>query len=327
MMNRPIRLAFVGTGNWARRYHLPSLDYIRRERLGDCDVALHGIYGPKQDESAELAAKYGFAKTYATLPDLIADREVDAIAVVITPAAVKDVILQLLAMSKPVFTEKPPGLSLAEAQELATRGNVTNVVGFNRRFGVLNNRFKQMIAATPGVQRVAGRMYRKNRTEPDFIRSTGPHLINFMEYLFGDVRTLRNERRTDPVTGGTEFVAHVQFASGLPGEILFSPVSSRHWEGIEVTTADRTLILHSPQNDGPGEIIARNDGVDEVLARNGDHLPILEEGYAWEHVEFLTAISRGSPVRSTFATSVSTMRVAEAIDTGRDLTQRPRTAD
>lgn len=320
---RPVRLAFIGTGNWARRYHLPSLQYIRQHAVGDRDVVLHGIYGPKRHEADELAARYAFERVYATLDELIEDRDVDAVAMVISPEAVRDVIVRVLEKRVPVFTEKPPGANYAEAQELAGLVRVPNVVAFNRRYGVLNNRFRELVGQSPGIVTVRGAMYRKNRREPHFVLHTGPHLVNFMEYLFGPIKRLRNERQTYPATGEMMYVAHVRFESGLDGQVLFAPCSDRHWEGIEVQSEDRTLILHSPHNDAPGEIVirrqraGREDG--QVIARSGEQIPILEEGYVWEHVDFLRSATGGEPPRSTFQNAANTMRIVEAIETGADL--------
>lgn len=331
---RPAHLAFIGTGGWSRRYHLPSLQYIRRHQLAKAygrELILHGIFGLRADEAADLAKQYGFARVYGTLDELIADHDVDMVAIAITPTATKEVVLKVLGKNVPVFTEKPPGVTYAEAQELGRLVQVPNVVGFNRRYGLLNNRFKEHLGQTPRLGKVRGLMYRKNRREPDFIRATAPHLINLLEYFFGPIRALRNERGVEPATGGPVYRAHVRFESGLPGEILLSPCGDRHWEGIEVhpeIASDRTLILHSPHNDAPGEIMSRRPGagpveeiepVEEVVIdRSGQHIPLLEEGYVWEYMDLLSTID-GASARSTFQNAVNTMRIAEAIDAGRDL--------
>lgn len=315
-----VRLAFVGTGNWARRYHLPSLNHIRQHKLGGCELVLHGIYGVRQNEAEELAGQYHFGRVYPTLDDLMGDAEVDAVAIVISPEATKQVVLQVMEKELPLITEKPPGANYAEAQELAERVQVPHVVGFNRRYGVLNNRFREMVQRVSGIVSVRGVMHRVNRQQPHFVLHAGPHLINFMEYLFGPIRSLRTEHRIVPSTGGRLYLGHACFESGLTGEIELTPAGERHWEGIEVHTTEQTLILHSPHNDGAGEILRRREGAaDEVLDRSGENVPVVEEGYAWEHVDLLNAVGGPRPVRSTFQNAVNTMRVAEALETGRDL--------
>lgn len=323
LARRPVRLGFVGTGNWARRYHLPALDHIRTHRLAGCQLVLQGICGPKSNEVKELADKYGFERAYSTLQELIDDPQIDAVAVVISPEATQQVMMQLLDKSVPLLTEKPPGADYSQAQELARCVHVPHVVGFNRRYAVLNNRFRELVQQCGEIKSVRGAMHRINRQQPHFILHAGPHLINFMEYLFGPIGSMRYERSTIAATGGQLHVGHVRFASGLPGQIELSPSSDRHWEGIEVRTEERTLILHSPHNDGAGEIIVREHGTagnkETVLARSGEHIPLIEEGYAWEHVDLLKAVGGERPIRSTFPNAANTMRVAEAIETGCNL--------
>ncbi|HOF19396.1 MAG TPA: Gfo/Idh/MocA family oxidoreductase [Phycisphaerae bacterium] len=321
-VRKSIRLAFVGTGNWARRYHLPSLKHIRDTRMDGWDLSLHGIYGIRHDEAVQLAEQYAFGRVYSRLEEILDDPDLDAVAVVITPEAAQDVLLKLLVRNAPLFTEKPPGADYAQARELAEKVHVLNVVGYNRRYNLLNNRFKELLGTVGKIEQVQGEMYRINRREPHFVMHTGGHLINLMEYLFGDIRQVRNEKQKHPATGETVHVAHVAFDSGLGGRIVLAPCSDRHWEGVTVRAAGQTTILHSPHNDGAGEVVIRKAGADskgEVVARSGQRLPILEEGYALEYLDFFAAMADGRPTRSNFRNAVNTMRVAEAIETGKDL--------
>lgn len=320
-VRKPIRLAFVGTGNWARRSPLPSLKHIRDTRLDGRDLRLHGIYGIRQEEAVQLAEQYAFGRVYSRLEEILDDPDVDAVAVVITPEATRDVLLKLLARNVPLFTEKPPGANYAQARELAEKVHVINVVGFNRRYNLLNNRFKELLGTVGTIEWVQGEMFRINRREPHFVLHTGGHLINLMEYLFGPIRQVRNEKEKHPATGETVHVAHVAFDSGLGGRIVLAPSSDRHWEGVTVRAAGQTAVLHSPHNDAAGEVVvrkadARSDG--EVVTRSGRQLPILEEGYALEYLDFFAAMADGRPTRSNFRNAVNTMRVAEAIETGKD---------
>ena len=43
-MNNTINLAFIGSGNWARKYHFPALNYVRTQFADRFDVNLRGIY-------------------------------------------------------------------------------------------------------------------------------------------------------------------------------------------------------------------------------------------------------------------------------------------
>jgi predicted dehydrogenase len=325
-MGESIRLAFVGNGNWANKYHFPALDYLRQE--GSYPLHLHGIYSLDPQRDQETAQRYGFERVYASLDELLADESITAIAATVSPAALVTVMRRLVERGLPIFSEKPPGRSYADAQALAELVDLPNVLAFNRRYIPLNNQFKQIVDQMQDVYFVEGHFFRHNRQDPIFVLETGVHWINFVEYLFGPIRTVRNEHFPHPRSATPVRLAYITFASGLRGLLKFFPCTGAQGERLEVHSPRQTAYLYGPLWTDPGEIIIEENEAHETLHQQrlvrrtipGSHGPeILERGIVGEYEEFFQAILTGQPTRSNFQNGANTLRIAEAIEYGRDL--------
>jgi predicted dehydrogenase len=324
----PLRLAFVGSGNWAQKYHFPALGYVREQGSDEYALHLRGIFSLDGESAAAVAAQVGFERVYASMADLLADEELDAIAVAVSPSALVSVMEQVVTRRLPIFSEKPPGISSVEAGRLADLVDVPNVVAFNRRYIPLNNVFKSVVDEMSDVFFVEGHFFRHNRQDPTFALETGIHWVNFMEYLFGEIRTLRNERWPHPQNESWIRLAHLTFASGLRGLLKIFPCTGAQGERLEVHSPERTAYLYGPLWADPGEIVIEENETAEVLHKQrlvrrtipgGLGLEIIERGIVGEYEEFFAAARTGQITRSNFQNAVNSMRVAQAIEEGNDI--------
>lgn len=323
MPPEPIRLAFVGSGNWARKYHFPALDYLRKQQTG-YDVQLRGLYSLDPAVAQTVASQYAFDRVYASLDELCQDEAVDAIAVAVTPSALRGVLEKVVQPGLPIFSEKPPGISYTEAKELSQIVTLPNVVAFNRRFIPLNNRFKQIVDEMDSIYFVEGHFFRHNRLDETFVIETGIHWINYLEYLFGPIRTVHPQRFPHPQNDTWVRVAQITFAGGLQGGIKFFPCTGSQGERLEVHSSDRTAYLDGPLWQDPGRIVIEENENQTILRTcipgNEGGVEVVERGITGEYEEFFRAVSTGQPTRSNFQNAANSMRVAEAIELGVDLT-------
>jgi myo-inositol 2-dehydrogenase / D-chiro-inositol 1-dehydrogenase len=322
-------IAFIGSGNWARKYHFPALAHVRDE-VGAPSIRLRGIFSLDQETAQTVATEYGFERVYASMAELLADDEIDAFAVAVLPEALVYVIEQIAPRGLPIFSEKPPGISSAQAQRLADLVQTTNVVAFNRRFIPLNNVFKEIVDEMDDVFFVEGHFFRHNRQDHAFALETGIHWINFMTYLFGPIRAVRNERWPHPQNDTWLRLAHLTFESGLRGLLKIFPCTGAQGERLEVHSPQRTAFLYGPLWEDPGEIVIEENVFAAVLHAprlirrtipGGTGPELVERGIVGEYVEFFNAIHSGKPTRSNFQNAVNSMRVAEAIETGIDFVE------
>ncbi len=314
---RPVNLAFIGTGSWARSKHFPALGYLltHPEALRGVELRLQGLYSLERETARAVAAQYGFRRVYRSLDELLCDDVVDAIAVAVLPEATASVVIRVAARQLPLLSEKPPGVTLAEAQQLAERVNVPNLVAFNRRFAPLNNQFRDLVGTVPDIAFVEGHFLRYERHDPAFMVHTAIHWINFMEYVFGDIAEFSVEAFRSPSSATLNGITHIRFADGLKGLLKIIPCSGSEVERLEVHSTGQSVYFTGPYGDEVGRITIERNGVrEEVVPAIDPTTPeIVRIGIVGEYVEFLTAACAGGPVRSTFQNAVRGMHVAEAI--------------
>jgi predicted dehydrogenase len=318
MTRQPTHLAFVGSGAWARKYHFPALTYLigHPAELPGVELRLRGITSLEPEVARAVATEVGFERVYPSLDALIEDPGVDAIAVAVTPSATASVIERVLRRQVPLFSEKPPGISTRQAQALAERVTVPNVLAFNRRFAPLNNTFKALVDATTDMTFVEAHFLRHERAEDEFMIGTGIHWINFIEYICGEIADVRVERFATPDGRAWNRVAHLTFSGGLRGLLKVLPCAGSQVERLEVHSATQSLYLDGPLWTQPGSITVDAGDAREVLSPETDRpLPeIVRLGIVAEYVEFLTLACSTRPTRSNFQNAVNSMRIAEAME-------------
>ena len=127
---QPLRVGFAGCGSVTRNRHLPTLRRVPEVEV----VALADL-----DESAltETGDRFGVRRQHRTVEDLVADPEVEAVAVCVPVGVHVEVALAVLAAEKHLLVEKPLALNLVEADRLLARAadsRVLVMVGFNLRW-------------------------------------------------------------------------------------------------------------------------------------------------------------------------------------------------
>ncbi|MBB4985172.1 MULTISPECIES: bi-domain-containing oxidoreductase [Streptomyces] len=234
----PVRIAFVGAGNYATSMLLPHL----AEREG---VELSTVVTTTALSAANAQRKFGFARATTDLDAVLGDKSVDAVFVVTRHSSHAELTRKALLAGKAVFVEKPLALSEDElAGVLATveeSGNDRLQVGFNRRFAPLLQEAKKRFGARTGPANLrylvnAGRLehgswYLRQGSEGSRFAGEGGHFIDTASWLLDAdpvsvyaVATPGNEdlqvvlRYPD---GSTATISYVTTgASGYPKETL-----------------------------------------------------------------------------------------------------------
>ncbi|MFE2104949.1 bi-domain-containing oxidoreductase [Kitasatospora sp. NPDC059463] len=188
----PVRLAFVGAGNYATSMLLPHL--ARRE-----GVTLSTVVTTTALSAANAQRKFGFAQATTDLDAVLGDPAVDAVFVVTRHSSHAELTRRALLAGKAVFVEKPLALTedelagvLAAVEE---SGNDRLQVGFNRRFAPLLREARSRFGARTGPASLrylvnAGRLqhgswYLQQGTEGSRFAGEGGHFIDTASWLLG----------------------------------------------------------------------------------------------------------------------------------------------
>ncbi|EGG44820.1 bi-domain-containing oxidoreductase [Streptomyces griseoaurantiacus] len=189
---RPVRLAFLGAGNYATSMLLPHL-------AGREGVELSAVVTTTALSAANAQRKFGFAEATTDLDAVLGDASVDAVFVVTRHSSHAELTRKALLAGKAVFVEKPLALTEEElAGVLAAveeSGNDRLQVGFNRRFAPLLVEAGKRFGPRSGPASLrclinAGRLdpgswYLRQSTEGSRFAGEGGHFIDTASRLLG----------------------------------------------------------------------------------------------------------------------------------------------
>ncbi|GAA0495028.1 bi-domain-containing oxidoreductase [Streptomyces olivaceiscleroticus] len=313
----PVRLAFVGAGNYATSMLLPHL----AQRDG---VELSTVVTTTALSAANAQRKFGFAEATTDLDAVLGDKSIDAVFVVTRHSSHAELTRKALLAGKSVFVEKPLALTedelagvLAAVEE---SGNDRLQVGFNRRFAPLLNEAKKRFGTRTGPaslrylvnagQLQHGSWYLQQGTEGSRFAGEGGHFIDTASWLLG----------ADPVS---------VYAVGTPGNedlqvVLRYPDESTATLSY-VTTGPASLPKETLDLVADGKALRLDDFVRaSVYGRKrwvSSRLPkARDKGQNAELAAFVKAVRTGGPMpvplESLVATTAATLAVRSALAGG-----------
>ena len=237
------KIAVVGAG-YISQFHFAALQRICRSGAGWQLAAVCDLDLKKASQAAE---KYGFAKAYATLAELFRAEKIDAAVVLVPPQAMKSTALAFFERGIPCLLEKPPGMSLAEVDELIEariKAGVTCVVAFNRRFVPLLQRLKEVADSQENPPKlIEAWIVRHARTEAEFAYGTAIHPVNAMCYLAGRVRELTVEKYVQPGNRAASYLVDFRYESGARGRLSILPEAGVNYERYHLHGSEFSALL------------------------------------------------------------------------------------
>jgi len=138
-----IRLRYVGCGFMAQKVHIPNFSSIP-----DCELIALAELRPELGRRVQ--ARFGIAKLYADHQAMLADPEVEAVAVSANFMVQGQIARDALLAGKHVFMEKPMAISLRQADAIldaAKRSGKRLMVGYMKRYDAGNELVKARVDA------------------------------------------------------------------------------------------------------------------------------------------------------------------------------------
>ena len=133
-------IGIIGCGKIAQVRHIP--EYAQHK-----DAKLVGFYDINQERAAALAEKYG-GTAYATVEELLANPEIDAVSVCAANFAHAELTITALNAGKHVLCEKPMAITLAECEamvEAAKKNGKFLMIGHNQRLAKAHAMARKLI--------------------------------------------------------------------------------------------------------------------------------------------------------------------------------------
>ncbi|MEV6953700.1 bi-domain-containing oxidoreductase [Streptomyces sp. NPDC051183] len=317
----PVRLAFVGAGNYATSMLLPHL----AERDG---VALSTVVTTTALSAANAQRKFGFAEATTDLDAVLGDPAIDAVFVVTRHSSHAELTRKALLAGKAVFVEKPLALTEDElAGVLATveeSGNDRLQVGFNRRFAPLLREAGDRFGARTGPASLrylvnAGRLghgswYLQQGTEGSRFAGEGGHFIDTASWLLG----------ADPVSvyavttpGNEDLQVVLRYPDGSTATISYVTTGASGFpkETLDLVADGKVLRFDDFVR---ASVYSRKRWVSSRLPKARD------KGQSAELAAFVRAVRTGGPMpvplESLVATTSATLAVQASLAAGAPVT-------
>ena len=316
-MKRPLRVAQIGAGNFGRTYHAPAL---QRLAAGPAPrVSLEAICDLAVDRAEAFVRDFGYARAFTDLERMLEEVQPEAIICLTQPPATFGVLAQVLPRGLPVFTEKPPGVSVDQAQRLAILAEdygVLTYVAFNRRRSPEIERLKQWGNENGPLRYLRAEMFRNRRREPDFAIGTAIHPLDCLRYLGGEVVEVETHCNPYPRDGAQDFLVRLRLASGVIADLAAlvdcGLSRERYLAQTENALMEATLGAEYTSAFCPAGTTAYADNRvigDDPAAED----PLVAGGFLREHEAFLDAIVTGRLPDCCLQEAQHSLRLAVAV--------------
>lgn len=310
----PLRIAHVGAGEWSRYAHGPALQRLAQQSL----VSLELICDLQIERARQFRDDFHYRLASDNIHKMLDEVRPDAIVCTVQPSATANLVRSLLPLGIPLFIEKPPGISLAEATSLgaaSVAAQAFTFVAFNRRSIPSIVRLKEW-AAYNHIRFARAEMLRTNRLEPDFAIATGIHAIDTIRFLMGNPESIEVTARSHDNSAACDYLVRLNFANSAMAEISLMLNTGLRRESYflssEGTTAEAALdSAYSSDLCFQGDRLWSGEKITQQHPLAND--PLVDGGFLGEYEEFFRLMAKGAASTCSLVDAAYSMQVAEAV--------------
>jgi predicted dehydrogenase/threonine dehydrogenase-like Zn-dependent dehydrogenase len=306
----PLRLGFIGAGNYATSMLLPHL-------RDDAGAELVSVATTTSLSGLNAQRKFGFSTLTTDVETILDDESLNAVFIVTRHHSHAALVVQALERGHTVFVEKPLALTADQLASILdtveSTGNDRIMVGFNRRFAPLFGELQAKLGPVtdPVSARYlvnAGRMdpsswYLNEELEGSRFTGEGGHFIDTLSALIGH----------DPVEvqawgTGSDVQVGLRFADGSVASISYATGGSAKFpkETLDLTGGGRNARLDNFQR----------VTVWSAKGKSGKRsLAGQDKGQKAQLEAFLAAVRTGGPMPIALDSLVATTRATIAVGT------------
>jgi myo-inositol 2-dehydrogenase / D-chiro-inositol 1-dehydrogenase len=250
-----LRICMIGCGGFARLCHGPSQ---RRIAAANPGLQLAACCDTDATRAKEYAEAFGFARHYTDSFAMLSAEQPDAVVMAVPPAFTCRAASAVLELGFPLLLEKPPGISLAELEQLIAAAAPVQVA-FNRRYMPVMKKAREILDAhfpPASVSRIDYAMIRFDRWDADF-STTAVHAIDAAISLARSpfvAVDLRYQKQMQGDRESVNVVINAECASGCRVSIIIQPVAGRNAEWANVHAVGQSLMINIPASPLSGDV-------------------------------------------------------------------------
>lgn len=249
----------IGCGDVTEKKSGPGLYKSNGSRL-------KGVYNRTEAKAHDWVQRHGHGQVYATVEELLADKEITAVYIATPPATHFDYAMQVIAANKVPLIEKPMARTFEECQAIldaADERGLPVFVSFYRRALEKFQKIKELLdeRAIGQPQLVEIRQYQRPAPE-DLDKDNLPwrllpaavggkeldiqvHVLDYLAYYFGDITTMTGivENRAGLYEVEDTVSASFRFANGVVGSAAWCYVADFDLDEVTIIGSEGTLVF------------------------------------------------------------------------------------
>jgi predicted dehydrogenase len=124
-----VKLGLIGTGTWGKVHAETYTSYPRACLAAVCDL--------NEERARQMASRYGVNRTYTDYRQMLAEADIDAVAVVTPDFAHREIIVDAARAGKHIIVEKPLATSIEDLDRIAeavSQAGIKFMVDFHCRW-------------------------------------------------------------------------------------------------------------------------------------------------------------------------------------------------
>ena len=305
-----LRVGIIGAGSLSTKRIYPYIGAAGARLVGVCDLV---------KENAERNARRFGGTPYSDYEAMLAKEKPDAVMVCIGPEQHAASATAVMKRGIPVYTEKPPAASAADALAVARASKETGVLcttAFKKRYATAYSRAREWLATFPESDRYsisfdyASAQYANTSPRTSFLLDFAIHIIDLTQFLFGDAAEVFAFAK-----GRDAYAVSIRFANGAVGSLNLNDGRSFSvpTEEAELTVkGGNFMTIH---NSSAWKITANGKPVEwrepPTFTSAGDSGH--DTGHLAEIVDFFDAVKGKRSTRSNIHESYKSMVLYEAI--------------
>ena len=247
---KEIGIGIIG-GGYMGKAHAVAMSAVGAVFNTNLRPRLEMVCGSSPKTSKKYCEAYGFKRAANTWEELVKDKKVEAVIIASPQSTHLKIALMALSLGKPVFCEKPLGVSIEDGKKMvaaAEKSGAVNMMGFNY-IRTPASQFVRKLVSEGEIGDIT--WFRGEHTEdfysdpniPATWRATGlengtmgdlaPHMINAALAIMGpikslsaDVATVHSSRPGGTVDNDDHAQMMCTFKNGAMGHLYFSRIAT-----------------------------------------------------------------------------------------------------
>jgi len=316
---KKVKIGFIGTGNFARKAHYPSLAKIKgAEIVAICE-------NTHLDRMEILADQYRIQHKYQDYRKMLEENEIDAVYAIMKPTyGLTRIACDVLEAGKHLFIEKPPALSVADMTkmvEVAKKSGCHTMIGFNRRFVPILAEAKRR-ATERGISSVSAAFYKyqMNQEFPGYsqLLSNGIHSVDTLRWLAdSEVKEIEVAASSAFSDFDNTWIALLRFENGIIGTLLSSYSVGARMHSFEIHGKGISAFI----DPNVSARIVTDGNIQSPTVLDTEKFSGSDERIEWfglkaESQHFVDSILEGRKTMPDFEDGLKTMELVEKIEKG-----------